>query len=232
MKPLNKKHFEHYFIDTNGNVYSTNSQRGSVWKNGPKKIKSYPNKNTNYHQIVLQNGTKGIKPTSFYIHRLVAETYIPNPYNLPEVNHIIPDKNNNSVGNLEWVTTKQNREHKKLFGVVPNTKIIQLLKDKKLINKGIKHYNNHNDLLHLCDLWNCSITTTKKILNKFSVKRENLRYSNLELKKIRECILEWNNKHYTSKFLLYVRNKVGVETSFHFIRAQIKYLKDLDLMKK
>jgi hypothetical protein len=45
------------------------------------------------------------------VHRLVAETYIPNPHNLPEVNHKDCNKENNNVSNLEWVTSKQNGEH-------------------------------------------------------------------------------------------------------------------------
>lgn len=43
-----------------------------------------------------------------YIHRLVAQTFIPNPDNLPQVNHISEDKENNSVHNLEWCDPKYN----------------------------------------------------------------------------------------------------------------------------
>ena len=44
----------------------------------------------------------------YLIHRIVAETYIPNPNNLPEVDHIDNDKNHNYVNNLQWLSHKDN----------------------------------------------------------------------------------------------------------------------------
>lgn len=58
-----------------------------------------------YKQVKL---CKDGKSKNNLIHRLVAESFIPNQYNLPEVNHIDENKSNNRVDNLEWVTHRYN----------------------------------------------------------------------------------------------------------------------------
>ena len=51
---------------------------------------------------------KNGKRKSYIVHRLVAETFLNNPDNLPEINHKDENKTNNCVDNLEWCTTKYN----------------------------------------------------------------------------------------------------------------------------
>ena len=62
----------------------------------------------NYLFVGLHKGQGVILRT---VHRIVAETFIPNPDNMPEVNHKDEDKTNNHVDNLEWCTAKENAIH-------------------------------------------------------------------------------------------------------------------------
>lgn len=61
-----------------------------------------------YLTVKLYNGNKA---KSVVIHRLVAKAFIPNPYNLPQVNHIDENKTNNCVENLEWCTNDYNAHY-------------------------------------------------------------------------------------------------------------------------
>ncbi len=57
---------------------------------------------------MLVSLSKNEKEKTFRLHRLVAIAFIPNPENLPQIDHINADKTNNSVNNLRWVTAKEN----------------------------------------------------------------------------------------------------------------------------
>jgi len=78
-----------YFVTANGEVYSSKSgtyMRGSL------------NKYTGYRSVMLRRPDGTV--SSFYVHRLVANSYIPNPRDLPQVNHIDGNKQHNRSTNL------------------------------------------------------------------------------------------------------------------------------------
>ena len=64
--------------------------------------------NNGYMQVTLYNNAKRHK---FLVHRLVAIVFLPNPDNLPQINHKDEDRQNNEVSNLEWCTAEYNNAY-------------------------------------------------------------------------------------------------------------------------
>jgi hypothetical protein len=85
------------------------TEDGKVWSSIRSKYLK-PQLRGSYLQVDLGKGN----PKA--IHRLVAETYLPNPNNLPMVDHNDANKFNNNVCNLEWVTHSENMDRAKLKG--------------------------------------------------------------------------------------------------------------------
>lgn len=82
-----------YFVSPIGNIYN---RHGILLIGGVNR--------TGYKQVVVNNKTQ-------FVHRIVAQTFIANPNNLPCINHKDGNKLNNTVDNLEWCTHSENTIH-------------------------------------------------------------------------------------------------------------------------
>lgn len=81
-----------------------------------------------YCQVTLGSGGgtrkyRGKNRRVFRVHRLVAICFIPNPENLPDVNHIDYDRTNNRVSNLEWLSHSENVRHSSKTGKYSESKV-------------------------------------------------------------------------------------------------------------
>lgn len=71
----------------------------------------------NDREIILKGGnssgyrTVGLNGKTYFVHRLVGENFIPNPDNLPQINHRNELKSDNNVSNLEWCTACYNANY-------------------------------------------------------------------------------------------------------------------------
>ena len=85
---------------------------------------------------LMSNGYRRvcIKCKTYHVHRLIAETFIPNPDNKPCIDHIDRNRANNDVSNLRWVTTKENAYNQK--NNIPGVRRCDLTKKEydKIIN--------------------------------------------------------------------------------------------------
>ena len=109
------KNFENYCITEDGRVWSKPRKKRFISKWGTPGILNLGGHWRKLHNVLgydhinLIDEFDNIK--RFQVHRLVAEAYIPNPNNLPEVNHKDGNRANNNVSNLEWCTRSENALH-------------------------------------------------------------------------------------------------------------------------
>ena len=91
-----------------------------------------------YLQVNLWKNNKG---KSLAVHRIIAETFILNPENKPEVNHIDGNKLNNNVYNLEWNTVSENRKHAFDIGLQDKEKLTE-----RMIGTRRSKYSNYRNV--------------------------------------------------------------------------------------
>lgn len=142
---------------------NTETFESEIWKKVPNTIKTYYVSNLgrfkNANNQIMENYKPSISgykicvidSKSYRLHRIVASTFIENPENKAQVNHIDGNKTNNAVSNLEWVTNQENQIHKFKTGLGNNftRKIGQYDLENNLIKKypsivvAAKEHNVH-----------------------------------------------------------------------------------------
>lgn len=125
-----------YQISNMGNVKSLHYKKSLSER--PRLLKqrcSIRNGKRCYMYVVL---SKENKVHTFYVHRLVAVYFIPNPGNKPYINHIDGDKTNNIASNLEWVTPLENNLH--AYHVLGKHPFKGIMFDKNKNSKKVNQY--------------------------------------------------------------------------------------------
>ena len=145
---ISKKIFDYYYITDIGTVYSRAPHyNGRIKKLTPHKVRGYD-------YISLYDGQKVFIKQ---VHRLVAEVFIPNPENKPQVNHKNGNRADNRVENLEWVTPKENVNHSwNILKRKPNRKIVLQLNGEQIIGKfyGCSNASKHTGI-KAEEIYNC-----------------------------------------------------------------------------
>ena len=108
------------------------SKQGTVYSLKNNILRTIDNNPTGYSRTCIP--TPDNKNKKFYVHRLVADAYIPNPNNYSQVNHIDLNKHNNNVDNLEWCSESMNMKHN--------------AKNKPQFSRKVEQYDANNNLLN------------------------------------------------------------------------------------
>lgn len=141
---------------------------GSVWsEKRDKKLK--PSLTNGYlHVVLIHLGDR----LTVNIHRMVAECFILNPNNLPQVNHIDGNKQNNRIENLEWCTQTENTIHAYKTGLAKGKK-------GRIGSLGIKNGNvklTEEQVLEIRKLYETKQKTSKELRELFNVSKSTITY--------------------------------------------------------
>jgi len=125
------KDFPNYSVSNFGNVKNNKTNR--IMKLNVK---------CGYYHISLNNNTD---KKTFKVHRLVALAFIENTHNKPEVNHKDKNKLNNNINNLEWMTRKENNQHKTIGLIYNSNKNKPLYRLDKITGDILEKYKSIED---------------------------------------------------------------------------------------
>ena len=141
---------EKYLISSYGRLLSIGTY--NTCKKG-ELIKQHKKQGRNgYMQVRIYDNCKA---KTIEVHTLVAKAFIPNPNNLPMVNHIDEDKTNNHVNNLEWCTNQYNIRYSQAKKVDVYTKDGEFIETLEAITDAAAKYNINRSNIRRCIMSKC-----------------------------------------------------------------------------
>lgn len=162
VKALQIKGFPDYYVTDMGDVYSRNyNKTGRI-----KKLKLIPDK-SGYLRVPLRQDKKQVLRL---VHRLVAETFIRNPENKPQVNHKNGNRADNRVENLEFCTASENNLH--------SYRVLHKKPNINWLNKFGELHPRHKIVLQIQD---------GKIIAEFGGVRDAARKTGIHFNSIAQC---------------------------------------------
>lgn len=126
-----------YYVTEDGEVWSQRKYKS------PHKLRSHLSSHGRVYVNVMDKNR--------VVHRLVAETFIPNPNNLPEVNHIDENPTNNHVSNLEWCDRQYNAE----YSLAKTHKVLNVKTNEVMTIHNLRKWCKDHELDH-ATLWKTS----------------------------------------------------------------------------
>lgn len=173
----------HYSVSNLGRVRRDSHQKlhniNKTVFHSPEKVLALTNRNSKKYWRIKIFRPEG-KHTTEAVHRLVAQAFIPNPHNYPQVNHIDGNRDNNSVPNLEWCTQAENMQHRiKVLGQ-KTWKEGEELSWTKLTEVQVRQIHQLLETTtreNLAVMFNISQSTIKEIIRGGAWKQLNLDFS-------------------------------------------------------
>ena len=151
------KLYENFKINSSGDVLNCktgNVLKKTIFKDG-------------YWHVTLPLGKRGVVK-SIRVHKAIAETFIPNPKNLPFVDHKDENKLNCCVDNLQWISSKDNtNKHWEML-----SKTDPYCNNRKLTDENVKYIREHMDVSGtiLAKMFNVSRTTINNVKHRYLYK--------------------------------------------------------------
>lgn len=146
--------FSKYLISSEGRIFSL-----SYNKTGELKELTIGDLRNGYKRIVLFSDTK--KRKRFLVHRIIAKLFVPNPLDLPQVNHINSNRGDNRAENLEWSTQSYNIKYGYKYGNCKPT----------IGELHGKHLLTNDQVLRIRSMWIPRKVSQETIARLFGVKR-------------------------------------------------------------